>query len=197
MIFNYNSNLDINLISKLVKLKKYKILDFGCGIGSWSNKNIRSNRIQSIILYDKNKNLIKILKKKYKQKKIKINFNFKKILREKDYNLIVMSSVAQYMTFYNLRKLLMKIVFKKNVFVIITDIPKYFRLIEFFLLPIFNINRFIFSLKMIGNSKYRKLKYISHSRKDFLSLDDKFKVRFSKNINDLNFLRYSVILRLK
>ena len=49
----------------------------------------------------------------------------------------------------------------------------------------------------IGNSKYRKLKYISHSRKDFLSLNDKFKVRFSKNINDLNFLRYSVILRLK
>ena len=64
MIFKYNSTLDINLIQKLTKIKKLEILDFGCGIGMWDPENLKNKKIKKITLYDKNKNLIKILKKK-------------------------------------------------------------------------------------------------------------------------------------
>ena len=56
-------------------------MDFGCGIGVWSQKNLKNENIKKIILYDKNKELIKILKEKYNQKKVEINFNFKESLK--------------------------------------------------------------------------------------------------------------------
>ena len=84
MIFNYNSIIDIKKIKRLTKIKKLKILDFGCGTGVWSEEDIKSKDVEKIILYDKNKLLIKFLKKKYNQKKIEINFNFKNLVKKKN-----------------------------------------------------------------------------------------------------------------
>ena len=83
MIFKYNSVLDIKQIQNLIRIKNLKILDFGCGTGAWSQNNLKDKNIKKITLYDKNKQLIKILKKKYNQKKIEINFNFKNIIKKK------------------------------------------------------------------------------------------------------------------
>ena len=65
MIFNYEDYFinTKNLIS-LSGLKKLNILDFGCGKGVWQEKNIEINKINKVILYDKEKKLISILKKK-------------------------------------------------------------------------------------------------------------------------------------
>ena len=202
MIFKYNSVLDIKQIQNLIRIKKLKILDFGCGIGVWSQKNLKNKNIKKLTLYDKNKGLIKILKKKYNQKKVEINFNFKDIIKKKNYNLVVMSSVIQYMSITEFKKLINiisqnKKKRKRELFIIITDIPILPRLLEFVLLPFFNLKRFFFSLTMIFNNEYKKLNFYLHKKKDFYFLKNKFKILFAQNIHDLKYLRYSLILKSK
>ncbi len=202
MIFNYNSIIDIKKIKRLTKIKKLKILDFGCGTGVWSEEDIKSKDVEKIILYDKNKLLIKFLKKKYNQKKIEINFNFKNIVKKKNYNLVILSSVIQYMNILKFKKLIEalnknKKKQNKKLFIIITDIPTLPRAFEFFLMPFFNLKRFFFSFKIIFNNEYQKLDYYLHNRNDFIFLKKKFDFKYSKNIHDLKYLRYSLILKSK
>ena len=71
MIFKYNYIFDITLIQSFTKIRKLKILDFGCGTGVWSQNNLKNKNIKKITLYDKNKRLIKILKKNIIKKKLK------------------------------------------------------------------------------------------------------------------------------
>ena len=81
-LFQYKYNLvdfkDIIKIKKKSKIKKINLLDFGCGSGSWDEKKIKKE-INSIYLFDRNKDLIPILKKKYKSKKIFIEFDKKNL----------------------------------------------------------------------------------------------------------------------
>ena len=42
MIFKYNSIFNIKLIQNLTKIKQLKILDFGCGVGVWSQNNLKN-----------------------------------------------------------------------------------------------------------------------------------------------------------
>ena len=117
-IFNYNYNLidfqDIIEIKKKFKLKKLNILDFGCGLASWEKKHLNNKIINKIFLYDNNKKLISLLKKKYKHKKIILNFNKKKIFK-KNINLIILSSVIQYMSKKELISLFSEIRKKYNM----------------------------------------------------------------------------------
>ena len=80
MIFKYNSVLDIKQIQNLIRIKKLKILDFGCGIGVWSQKNLKNENIKKITLYDKNKGLIKYFRKVIFNKNLNPNspFSFKR-----------------------------------------------------------------------------------------------------------------------
>ena len=202
MIFKYNSFLNIKLIQNLVRTKNLKILDFGCGTGVWSQNNLKNKNIKNIILYDKNKKLIKILKKKYSQKKVKINFSLKSIIKKKNYNLVIISSVIQYMSIAEFKKIINLIAQNKrkqkgNFHIIITDIPVLPRPLEFILMPFFNIKRFLFFLSVIFNHDYKKLKFYLHEKKDFSFLKNKFKIIFTKNIHDLKYLRYSIVLKLK
>ena len=198
MIFKYNSSLDIKQIQTFTKISQLKILDFGCGIGVWSQKNLKNKKIKKITLYDKNKKLIKILKKKYSQKKIEVNFNLKDIMRRKNYNLIIISSVIQYMSIEKFKKLIEIIgKSKKKLFIIIADIPILPRPLEFVLMPFFNLKRFIFVLKMIFSSKYKKINFYLHRKEDFYFLKKKFNILYTQNIHDLKYLRYSLILKSK
>ena len=197
MIFDYNYQLNFAKIRSITNLNSLKILDFGCGKGMWSTNTLKNNKLRKLILYDNNKNLLEPLKKKYKNKKIKINFNLKKIKKE-DYNLVLFSSVVQYIPKIKLFRLFDKLS-KKNrkINILLVDIPFLPRALEFFLLPFFNPMRFIFVLRLLFSKKYKKINYYTYVKSDFYFLKRKFHLKFISNIHDLPFLRYSLILKLK
>ena len=106
MIFEHLGEIDLEEIRKFIKIKNFQILDFGCGTGIWSKKNLKKKFVKKIILYDKNKKLHKILNDKYTEKKITVNFDLNKILKKNSYNLVIMSSVIQYINIDKLKKII-------------------------------------------------------------------------------------------
>ena len=64
-------------------------------------------------------------------------------------------------------------------------------------MPFFNLKRFIFVLKMIFSSKYKKINFYLHRKEDFYFLKKKFNILYTQNIHDLKYLRYSLILKSK
>ena len=196
MIFNYDSKIkSYQKLFELSKIKKLKILDFGCGKGVWDLEIIKNKKIKKIILFDKEKKLISFLKKKYTNKKIEINFNLNKIIKKNNFNLIVFFSVVQYMNKKELFETLKKLSYKKTF--ILSDVPVLPRILEFFLLPLFNWKRFIFALKIIFLNKYQMLNYYIYKKSDFKQLKKYFFITFHENLHDLKNLRYTVILRPK
>ena len=150
MIFNYNSRINFHRLLNLINIKKLEILDFGCGRGIWLEKALKNKKLNKIVLYDENIKLIPILKKKYSSRKIKINFNLKNILEKEDFNLIIFSSVIQYMKKDYLEKLIRNLVKnKKKLFIVITDIPFLPRPFELLLMPFLNLKRFLYVLQFI------------------------------------------------
>ena len=197
MIFDYNYQLNLKKIQNISNLKNLKILDFGCGKGMWSNKSLRNKKLKKIILYDINKKLSGYLTNKYRNKKIKINFDLTKIQKE-NYNLVLFSSVIQYIPKFKLFRLLNKLSNnkeKKNI--LIVDIPFLPRPLELIFMPFFNLIRFIFVLKLFFLKEYKKINYYTYSKSDFSFLKKKYHLKFATNIHDLPFLRYSLFLKLK
>ena len=202
MIFEHLGEFDLEEIRKLIKIKNFRILDFGCGTGIWSKKDIKKKFVKKIILYDKNKRLHKILNDKYTEKKITVNFDLKKILKKNSYNLVIMSSVIQYINIDKLKKIINDFYDnfhdkKNDHYIIITDIPKFPRFIELLLLPLFNTKRFFFVIKYLMNIEYRKIKYYYHKDDDFTFLKKNFIITKFRNLNNLKLLRYTLILKLK
>ena len=157
------------------------------------------NRVRNkIILFDREKKLINFLKKKYKTKKIKINFSYKNILKKEKYNTILFSSVIQYIEKKKLKKLIYDMVGNKNKKTFIfSDVPYMPRFFEFLLLPIVNLKRFIFVCKIIFNKKYKNLNYYRYKKDDFNIFKKDFKINFYSNMHDLKLLRYTVVLKTK
>jgi 2-polyprenyl-3-methyl-5-hydroxy-6-metoxy-1,4-benzoquinol methylase len=198
-IFKYFSRLDTVTIAKIINKKKINVLDYGCGVGTWTKKDLINKSFNKITLYDKNQKLYNYLKEKYKNRKVLINFNKNKVLENnKNYDLVVLSSVAQYLSKNELRKILNKLKnrSKKTVYLII-DIPKFPNYIEFILLPFFNIKRFFFSLSLIFNAEYKKIKIYNHNYKSYKFLKKQYKIKRISNLYDLKFLRYTLMIEAK
>ena len=198
-LFRYHYNLidfnDIIKIKKKFNIKKLNLLDFGCGSGSWDNMIIQKE-INSLCLYDKNKNLIPILKKKYNSKKIFIEFNKKKIFRKR-INLIIFSSVFQYIDESEMKKIfseILRIYKKKKIYIFINDHPLKKRIIEILMLPFVNINKFFYSISLIFNIEYLLTKYYFHNIMDNKYILENFKIVKMGFVNDMNYLRGKYIL---
>jgi len=202
VIFNYTEQIDLNFIKKFTKLNKLQVLDFGCGLGVWSKNNLKDKSLKKIVLYDVNKKIIEEVKKKYNAKKVYVNSDFNRIVNKKKFNLVIMSSVVQYIHKDKLKKIIKKIIKKcpqknKDFYIFIIDIPKFFRVFEFILLPFFDFKRFLFVTKLLKNQGYRKIKYHLHNENSFRFLYKNFHITKTKNLLNLKFLRYSLILKLK
>jgi len=197
MIFDYEYILKIKKIIKLFKLKNLEILDYGCGKGIWSLEEIENtNELKKVILFDNNQKLIPFLKKKYRSEKVEVNFDLKKIF-EKNYNIIIFSSIIQYIDPNELKKIIYQLSLnKKDILIILSDIPFLPRYIELFLTPFFNLKRFFFIIKLIFSNEYKKLNYFTYKRRYFEVFEKNFKVTYKKNLHDLKFLRYSIILKM-
>tara|TARA_B100000780_G_C21115233_1_gene451125 strand:+ start:1041 stop:1646 length:606 start_codon:yes stop_codon:yes gene_type:complete len=199
MIFNYDHyQIDIKTLIKLSGQKKRRILDFGCGKGVWGQNRTSIKGIDKIILYDKEKKLTGFLKKKYKLKKIKINFNYKKILNEEKYNIVIFSSVIQYIEKNKLKRIIYDIAKNKSreIF-ILSDVPLLPRFLEFIILPILNFRRFIFVCSIIFSRKYKNVNYNYYKKNDFNFYSKDFDVSFHSNLHDLKLLRRTIVLKLK
>ncbi len=198
MIFQYEYKFDLRKILKTANLKRLNILDFGCGIGNWNLKDINSNQIKKITFYDKNKELINFLRSKYKSKKVNIDFDYKNIVKNNLFNLIIFSSVIQYIPQEKLKKIISEFTEEKSkLVIIITDIPYLPRFLEFLFLPFLNFKRFFFTLNLVFSKKYNKIDYFTYEKKYFNKFKKKFSLKYIHNLHDLKMLRYSVIMTLK
>ena len=201
-LFKYQVNLvdfkDILKIKKISKIKKINLLDFGCGSGSWDQKKI-NKEINSIYLYDKNKDLMPILKKRYSSRKVSLEFNERKIFK-KDINIIVFSSVIQYMSDKELNEIFSKIIriYKnKKIYIFINDHPLKKRIIELLMLPFINFNRFVYSLTLINKIQYLITKHYYHDIYKKRYIVNNFFIKKIGFIDDMKYLRGKFILIAK
>tara|TARA_B100001123_G_scaffold56964_1_gene61124 strand:+ start:7846 stop:8445 length:600 start_codon:yes stop_codon:yes gene_type:complete len=199
MLFNYDYEINLEKLFKIAKLEYYKILDYGCGKGIWSNDHVeKDSKVQNIILYDNNADLINFLRKKYKNKKFEINFNLEEITNTKEYNIVIFSSVIQYISHEELKRTINKFNSnKKKITIIFTDVPFLPRLVEFVMMPLFNLKRFLFSLKLLFSQNYKNIKYSTYQKSFFDLFQNEFEISYSKNLHDLKYLRYTVVLSSK
>ena len=124
---------DFNTKKFLEIIKNYNtILDYGCGYGLFK----KSNKIN--YLYDSNKILIPILKKKYKKN---TSFKILKSPKFKNIDVFFMNSVFQYLS--NSQITFLKNKMSNFKIVLISDIPKYPRILEALFLVFLNPRRLI------------------------------------------------------
>jgi hypothetical protein len=170
--------------------KKETILDYGCGEGIWSK--IQNKKIY---LYDSNKYLYKILKKKYQN-----NHNIY-ILKKKIFNqeVVLMNSVIQYIDNRNFSLLIKK--FIKNNFktIIISDIPKYPRILEFLLLLFFFKKEALIKLSFIFNKSYRNTNFFLRNKEYIINLFPGYNYKVLKNLNNNSIVngRYTLMFNKK
>lgn len=170
--------------------KKYYILDYGCGTGIWNNNLLSKKFIKKIFLYDPDPGCLKICQHKYlNQKKILYISNkkeLKKILKYKKLNFILLNSVIQYISSRMIMSLLInfKNNFKNKKFkIIIADVPKFNRLVEFVLLFFFDFIRFYHALKLILKFKNYKRNTFYYKNLNIEYLKKNFHLSKIKNIN--------------
>lgn len=201
-LFDYNYKLldfkDILKIKKILNLKDLYILDYGCGKGIWEKNQLK--KIKKLILYDVNAELMPILFKKYRYNK-NVNINFKKkILFQKKINLVILSSVIQYMSNSQIENFLKKIKKRyknKELSIFINDHPLQFRIIELILLPFMNLKKFFESLKLIFKIEYINTSYFKHNIYGNNYIKKNFFIRDLGYIQDMKYLRKKYLLILK
>ena len=177
---------------------KYRLLDFNDILKIKKISKIKkiNKEINSIYFYDKNKDLISLLKRKYNSKKIFIEFNKNKIFKKK-INLIIFSSVIQYMSDNELCKIFSKIskLYKnKKIYILINDHPLNHRLIELFALPFINIRKFIFSISLIFKIEYLLTQYYSHNIHSKKYIINNFIIKDMGFVSDMKYLRGKFLL---
>lgn len=178
---------DFNTKKFLEIIKNYNsILDYGCGYGLFK----KSNKIN--YLYDSNKILIPILKKKYKKNK---SFKILKSPKFKNIDVFFMNSVFQYLSLSKIDKLKKKMGNFKII--IISDIPKFSRGVEAFFLIFLNPTRLIQGIINFikKDEPYTRLKFNYYSIKKIKKIFKEFKIQIIPNLDNVKFTRYTIILK--
>ena len=168
--------------------KKNIVLDFGCGNGIFP-KNFSNKKIKLIKMYDKNKKLKSLIKRKYKKNYFikwtpSLNVN---------YNIVFVNSTIQYLTLKSYKSLVSYFFKKKVDMIIISDIPKYPFYIEAFFCIFINLNRILISFKYLFQKNYNFYSY--KNKIDLIIKNRDYKYELYKNINEDKLLRYTLVFR--
>jgi hypothetical protein len=187
VFFFKETDFDTEKFFKITNKNK-SILDYGCGKGVWSDQRINKN----FYLYDINKKLLILLKKKYTSK----NFFFlKKPKFDKD--VFLANSVIQYISDEKLDSLKKKIINKFKM-IIFSDIPKYPRFFEGFISFFFNPKRLFLASVYYFSSEYRKLGFYYRSLDKVVSiLDQHYTFQIIKNLTGEKITRYAIVFKKK
>ena len=168
--------------------KKNIVLDFGCGNGIFP-KNFFNKKIKLIKMYDKNKKLKSLIKKKYEKNLFikwvpSLNVN---------YNIVFINSTIQYLSLKSYKSLVSYFFKKKVDMIIISDIPKYPFYIEAFFCIFTNLNRILISLKYLFQKNYNFYSY--KNKIDLIIKNRNYKYDLNENINEDKLLRYTLVFR--
>lgn len=186
-----------NIFFKKINLKKIHLLDYGCGLGVWTYKIKKIKKIKKILLYDCNHDLYSMLKKKYKFNN-KVSICNGPVEESRKINVVLFGSVIQYLSLHKLKFLFEECAKNKNVkYIIISDIPKYPRFIEFCLLPFFNYKRFIYSIYYLIENKYSYFKFYRHEFYKLANISKHFTSKKLENFHATKVLRYSILYEKK
>lgn len=185
--FFEETDFDTKKFFKIIDKSK-SILDYGCGKGVWSDLKINKN----FYLYDSNKKLLTLLKKKYTNKNF---FILKKPKFDKD--VFLANSVIQYLSDEKLNFLKNEIINKFKI-IIFSDIPKYPRITEGILSILFNPQRLLLALYYFFNHEYRKFGFYYRTFDKIVSvLNKKYKFRVIENLTGEKITRYTIIFKKK
>ena len=188
--FFYKKKFDFKKFLSYMPLKKNIILDYGCGNGIFSNNFLKHKKIKIIYMIDKNIKLKKHIKNKY-------HFNNKirwtNSINGK-YDVVLMNSVSQYLDKKEYDNLIKKFFALKIKTIIISDIPKYPRIIEAFILLITNPKDLFKGLSYLKEKDYLKMIFYYKKHTDLILKNKKYIFKFEKNLSSSNFSRYTLII---
>ena len=191
--FFHTSNFDFEKFISYLPNKENTILDYGCGNGIFYNKNLKHKKIKLIKMIDKDKKLKTIIKKKYfKNQKViwtnTINGN---------YDVVLINSVIQYLSFSQYKKLINSFFKKKIKIILISDIPKFPRFLEAILLLFLNPKKLINGLSYLFEKNYLKIGFF-YKKYEKLRLNNyNYNFEMKTNLNDDKLLRYTLVIQKK
>jgi len=178
----WNQTIVKNLKNSGLIKKTDNILDYGCGLGTWDNEASNNGIFfNKLYLYDKNSEIRGQCKKNYPNHTV-VN----DISSELDVNLIFSNSVIQYIEINDLKKLFERFntMLKKDEMIIISDIPRYPRVLECILTFFSNFDLFKTQVKQFLKPEYRKTDFYRHSIKDLETITkNHFRLTKIKNID--------------
>lgn len=190
---SYLSEINFNKFLSLLPNKKNTILDYGCGRGIFNKKHSNNKKIKKIKMIDKDKDLKKIILKKYSRNKNIIWIDSLK----NNYDVVFINSVIQYLKYREYKKLINFFFKKKIELIIISDIPKYPRFLEAFFLIFINPYRLIKAFNYISRFDYIKVKFFFKKLDQLIILNNYYDYKIEVNLDGDKLLRYSIIYQKK
>ena len=191
--FFHTSNFDFEKFISYLPNKENIILDYGCGNGVFYNRNLKHKKIKLIKMIDKDKKLKTIIKKKYfKNQKViwtsAINGN---------YDVVLINSVIQYLSFSQYKKLINSFFKKKIKIILISDIPKFPRFLEAILLLFLNPKKLINGLSYLFEKNYLKIGFFFKKYEKLRLNNSNYNFEIKTNLNDDKLLRYTLVIQKK
>ena len=191
--FFFKTNFNFKRFLSYLPSKQNILLDFGCGDGIYTKDVLTNNKIKLIYMTDKNKKLKLFINKKYK--------NNKKVVWtdtiNKKYDVVLLNSVSQYLKIIEYNGL-MNFFFKKKVkTIVISDIPKYPRIIEAFILMITNPIHLLMGLSYLKKKEYLKMGYYFKNKETLKIKNNNYAYTIKQNLSINTFSRYTIVINKK
>tara|TARA_Y100000591_G_C21730503_1_gene643812 strand:- start:376 stop:963 length:588 start_codon:yes stop_codon:yes gene_type:complete len=188
--FFHVTKLNFKKFLNYLPKKNNIILDYGCGNGVYSYRDLKSKKIKLIKMTDKDKKLKFLIKNKYSKSKKIIWIN----KLNTSYDVVFINSVIQYMSINQYKRLLTFFFKKKVSTVIISDVPKFPRFLEAFFLLFLNPFKLIKAFNYLFTKQYRKIGFFYKDYEKLIVLNNSYIYKKEENLNDDKLLRYTLII---